>query len=271
MAINSSLKRFAIIPIALGFLSTGWIFAQGQGANNSEATITNTGTTDIEGYVITVSRSGDATCKWRTANSSRQEFSDDTIRDESLRAKIPMPIVNKLFSDLDAVKSVSNLPDEPHAKNDTESITYVTYRGQTSPDLSSSGNAKKSALYDDVVQISLAFASKEDSDDIAPATPALTTRTITLADNNKTIELKVGQTIILDLGSNCDWAIAGMDQGLFDQQPSSGEKKTSARTYRVVAAGIMMLRLIGSPDCATEKSSDRTTIQEFQVAVFITQ
>lgn len=270
MAINTSLMRFAIISIALGFLSTGLIF--GQDTNKSEAIITNRGSSEDPGYVITVSRSGDATYKWHSDNNDTEELAAETAISKSQHAKIPMPIVNKLFGDLDAVSSVSNLPDEHQThSNALETVTYITYRGQTSPDLSNSDDTTKSILYDDIAQVSLAFASKEDDDDAAPTAPAQTTRRITLADNNSTIELSVGQTLVVDLGGGCDWAVAGMDQGLLDQVRTSADSKDARQAYRVTSAGIMILRMIGGPNCVIDKSSDATGPQEFQVAIFVRQ
>ena len=270
MATKTLLIRFARISTFLAFLSTGLIIVQGQGTNNSEAIITNTGSSEDPGYVITVSRSGDATYKWRSDNNDFQEIAAQTAISKSLRAKIPMPIVNKLFADLDTVSSVSNLPDEhPDHSDALETVTYITYRGQTSPDLSNSDNTTKSALYDDIAEVSLAFASKEDADDAVPTPPAQTTRRITFSDNDTTIELSVGQTIVVDLGSSCDWAVAGMDQGLLDQIETGADNKDGRRAYRVVSSGIMVLRMTGGPNCVVDKSSGATGPQDFQVAIFV--
>lgn len=111
-----------------------------------DALIENSGSTNTSGYMIYVSPSGRA--QFATYGGSTSTDVHFTT------AKLGKEQVNSLFHSLAAAMPLSSLP----AGHGMRSVsfgtrTFVTYRGQTSPDLTFAGDPRVVALKSDVAAI----------------------------------------------------------------------------------------------------------------------
>lgn len=64
---------------------------------------------------------------------------------------------------------------------------------------------------------------------------------ITLSDNNKTVELKVGSKITLNLGDLYDWQLSFSDNSILNQDVQG--------VYKAVKTGDIVLTAVGDPKC----------------------
>lgn len=79
-------------------------------------------------------------------------------------------------------------------------------------------------------------------------TPDNLDKTITLSDNNKMVEMKVGSKITLNLGDVYDWQISFSDNSILVQELMTGEKGFQG-VYAAVRAGEVVLTAVGDPKC----------------------
>jgi|SRR5579863_1314941 hypothetical protein len=115
------------------------------------AVIVNSGSTNTAGFRIVVERSGNAEF---TAGPPRPNRPDE--KPKQMRRKLPDPLVERLYSDLDAAKPLSSLPSQRCAKSASFGTKLtIEFGGQESPDLSCGpgDNAKLQALARDANEI----------------------------------------------------------------------------------------------------------------------
>ncbi len=112
------------------------------------ATITNSGSTNTAGYKISVTLTGS---KYSIAaiSDDGQTRNHDTGNRPARLAK-----VRRLFTDLDAAKPLSALP----VRHGMRSVSFgtrttITYKGQTSPDLTFASDPRTVALKADMVAL----------------------------------------------------------------------------------------------------------------------
>ena len=99
------------------------------------AVIVNTGSTNTKGYQITVSSTGGA-------------------RMDGKALGLPIAMNKQLFHDLAAAMPLSGLPARHGMRSASFGTrTFVTYKGQQSPDLTFGGDARASALKADIEAI----------------------------------------------------------------------------------------------------------------------
>jgi len=108
------------------------------------ATIENTGSTNTTGYKITVTQTGNSF--HAEAASTGGDHNSEAGNKEPLRSQ-----VRKLFTDLAAAMPLTSLP----ARHGMRSVsfgttTYITYKGQRSPDLTFGGSPRADALKADI-------------------------------------------------------------------------------------------------------------------------
>lgn len=115
------------------------------------AIIENTGSTNTQGYRITVTTSGTVTYSMtgRTGAMPAAEVRQGTV---------PRSVTISLFHDLDNAMPLTDLP----ARHGMRSIsfgtrTFITYKGQRTPDLTFGGDARASALKADIDAITQAL------------------------------------------------------------------------------------------------------------------
>jgi hypothetical protein len=84
------------------------------------------------------------------------------------------------------------------------------------------------------------------------ATPAASPsgmRTVTLADAGQTIELAVGETFLLALGSEYDWTVTVADPSIVSREVNVATIRGSQGLYRANRPGRTTLTAIGDPPC----------------------
>jgi len=120
-------------------------------APSETATIENTGSTNTTGYKITVTQSGNSF--HAEAASTGGDHNSEAGNKELLRSQ-----VRKLFTDLAAAMPLTSLPVR-HGMRSVSfgTSTFITYKGQRSPDLTSGGSPRANALKADVDAITKAL------------------------------------------------------------------------------------------------------------------
>jgi hypothetical protein len=73
--------------------------------------------------------------------------------------------------------------------------------------------------------------------------------TITLADNGKTIELKVGDRFLLKLGNGYVWNISITDETIISRVKNITVVKGAQGVYQALKAGTTDLVAVGDPPC----------------------
>ena len=116
-----------------------------------EALIVNTGSTNARGYRIYVEPSGRV--RYVLANRG------NTTQSQQLRGgKVTKAQAGKLFRDLTLARPLSKLPAGHGVKSVSfGTSTFITYRRQSTPDLSFPVNAQARALADDARAIAAAL------------------------------------------------------------------------------------------------------------------
>jgi hypothetical protein len=110
------------------------------------ATITNTGSTNTSGSKIDVYSSGTASCQ--------PIYRRRPIMAIATTDRLPRRMFIKLMHDLNAAMPLSSLPVRHGMRSVSFGTrTYITYKGQSSPDLTFGGNAQVKALLDDIIAI----------------------------------------------------------------------------------------------------------------------
>lgn len=107
-----------------------------------DALILNTGSTNTTGYLVYVSPKGSAQIYIRTMHSGGDNFAV---------AALPQSQVKKLFHDLTAAMPLTKMHTRRGMRSTSfGTATYITYKGQRSPDLTFGGDARANALKADI-------------------------------------------------------------------------------------------------------------------------
>jgi hypothetical protein len=115
------------------------------------AVIENTGSTNTQGYRITISATG-------KAEYMATERRGSVVEGKAQSVTVGASLAQRLLRDLKAAMPLSTLPVRHGMKSASfGTSTYVEYQGQRSPDLSFPGNAKAQALHDDAGDIARAL------------------------------------------------------------------------------------------------------------------
>ena len=85
----------------------------------------------------------------------------------------------------------------------------------------------------------------------ASAEPAPASLVITQADNGRTLQLAVGQQLLVDLGSTLDWVVTVADQGVVGRVPGVLVIRGAQGLYVARGPGTTLLSAVGSPICAS--------------------
>ena len=85
----------------------------------------------------------------------------------------------------------------------------------------------------------------------ASAEPAPASLVITQVDNGRTLQLAVGQQLLVDLGSTLDWAVTVADQGVVGRVPGVLVIRGAQGLYVARGPGTTLLSAVGSPICAS--------------------
>lgn len=120
-------------------------------APSETATIENTGSTNTTGYKITVTQTGNSF--HAEAVSTGGDHNGEAGNKEPLRSQ-----VRKLFTDLAVAMPLTSLPAHHGVRSVSfGTTTFITYKGQRSPDLTFGGNPRADALKADVAAITQAL------------------------------------------------------------------------------------------------------------------
>jgi hypothetical protein len=136
-----TLPKFALIATGLLALAGAAAAQQRHGPLPVEtATIENSGSTNTTGYTIAVSSAGTAS----VGGAAMQP--------------LPKAVASKFFADLKAAGSLASLP-AGHGMHSASfgTRTWLTYRGQRSPDLTFPGDSRGAALKSDILSITEAL------------------------------------------------------------------------------------------------------------------
>jgi len=262
--------RKLVLLISFLFLYAGIspFFVKGQNVHQDEVLIVNTGTSSNNPYQITVSKSGHATFTKLPRPEHKIAVETTLMLDspsEPESAQIPAALVVRFFLDLNSSFPLSKLPVERcDPQGSPGSATYISYGSQRTPDLSCSKNRNSRALYDDVIAITMLFVTKTG---LIASDHSSGIRRITMADNEKTVQLHVGQTVRIALSSDYDWALEGYDQRIFNRLTDTSMPADSQGSYRVMSPGQMTLRAMGQPHCAPNQTSCGMALQYFTVTL----
>ena len=124
------------------------------------ATIVDSGSTNTVGFRIVVQRSGKA--EWIT--TSRRYGSQAGEGSKTKQQQLSHALIDRLFSDLNAVRPLSSIPKQGCMKSASFGTTRaIEFDGQRTPDLTcgGGGNAKVQALIQDVNEIVELFPTKQ--------------------------------------------------------------------------------------------------------------
>lgn len=115
-------------------------------ASKQYAIIQNSGSTNTTGYYLMLSNQG----IWQA--SDQKDSPSLTV------PKNQMPLVAKLFHDLKAAMPLTSLPAGHGARSASFGTeTYVTYKGQQSPDLTFASDLRTAALKADIAALTSAL------------------------------------------------------------------------------------------------------------------
>jgi hypothetical protein len=123
------------------------------------AIIVDSGSTNTAGFRIMVQRSGGAVC---VKTPRRYAGHVDEKANTKRQQQLSHALVDRLFSDLEALKPFSSIPERSCMKSASFGTTRVIEFGsERTPDLScgSGGNIKLQTLIDDVNEIVKLFAT----------------------------------------------------------------------------------------------------------------
>ncbi|MFA5188040.1 MAG: hypothetical protein WC460_01615 [Patescibacteria group bacterium] len=82
-----------------------------------------------------------------------------------------------------------------------------------------------------------------------PINTSAGSQTVTLADNNKTITLKIGETFLLNLGEFYNWDISISDQNIISRVVNILVIRGAQGVYKAKTAGTVTLSATGTPTC----------------------
>ncbi len=105
----------------------------------------------------------------------------------------------------------------------------------------------------------------------AAGTPAATGEApaVTLADDSKTITLKVGQTFLLDLGSDMNWTPNVVDQKVVSRVIGITVIKGAQGVYQADAPGTTQLMATGQAPCRLAKPACAVPDRLFSVTIVV--
>jgi len=99
--------------------------------------------------------------------------------------------------------------------------------------------------------------------------PAASSQTVTLADNGKTITLRVGDSFLLQLGEDYNWTPAVDDQTIVSRANSITVAQGTQGVYDALKAGKTTLTAAGDPPCLqlTPPCKRPSIVFEIQIVV----
>ena len=80
-------------------------------------------------------------------------------------------------------------------------------------------------------------------------TPAAQSREVTLADKDATVEMKVGDRFLLNLGDFYDWSLNVADTSILDRVKNIAVIKGAQGVYEALKPGRTTLSATGDPAC----------------------
>lgn len=95
-------------------------------------------------------------------------------------------------------------------------------------------------------------------------------RELTLADTGRTIVLRVGQTVALDLGRSQVWSPRSGNPGVVAPVPGRAPAPGLQGVYRALAPGVTTITAVGRPRCAPGGACPMYILR-FQVTVRVTR
>lgn len=111
--------------------------------------------------------------------------------------------------------------------------------------VSSPAQINQSAISTSTSQ-STASTSSENS---SSTSEILTSQTITLADNNRTIDMRAGDTFLLKLGENMDWVITIDNPAIISREVNVLVIRGAQGIYRALKPGKAVLKATGDLPC----------------------
>jgi hypothetical protein len=93
--------------------------------------------------------------------------------------------------------------------------------------------------------------------------------TITLADNGKTIEMKVGDTALLKLGYEYDWNISITDESILSRVKNIMVINGAQGVYQALKAGTTVMSISGDPVCRVSTPPCMMPSIQFQVTIVV--
>lgn len=93
--------------------------------------------------------------------------------------------------------------------------------------------------------------------------------TITLADNGKTIGMKVGDTVLLKLGYEYDWNITIADETIISRVKNIMVINGAQGVYQALKAGTTVMSISGDPACRASTPPCMMPSMLFQVTIVV--
>ena len=93
--------------------------------------------------------------------------------------------------------------------------------------------------------------------------------TITLADNGKTIEMKVGDTALLNLGDLYDWNISIANETIISRVKNIMVIKSAQGVYQALKTGTTNMSISGDPACRASTPPCMMPSMLFQVTFVV--
>jgi len=142
------MKLFCLfLIISFGVIPVFTINSRGD-QGNVEVIVDNSGSSNFSGYRVIIEADGQVKVMDHGRSSINSAYKNGQYT-------LPVQVVRKLFSDLEAVMPLSGLESIGCAKSASfGTTTFVTYKGQTSPDIQC---MKSEAFIKDISQIMLAI------------------------------------------------------------------------------------------------------------------
>jgi hypothetical protein len=255
---------FAILALLMA-VSAPPSYAAGQG--KAKAEVMNTGSTNSPAYRIVISSSGHANYTVTGRRGVRGPSAANSSK--ATAVTLPASLTKKFFKDLGAAMPLSAMPAGQCAKSVSfGSSTYVIYRGETSPDITCPGDSKQQALLDDAQKIlRLLSSAKTTGGPESPGPP--TSHQVTIEDDNKTVEMKVGDTMVLHLGTDMDWTISQLDQSILKREIGVMPVRGSQGVFEVIKAGETQLQAAGNPPCRNATPPCEAPSRAFRVTFVV--
>ena len=151
MSTRSRIVLVGVVGVLLSALPL-WAKPAPKAVTDETAVIENTGSTKTSGYKITLLSTG-RTFRIVSVSNGSDDHKSETGNKEPLRTQ-----VRKLFTDLAAAMPLTTIPARHGMRSASfGTATFITYKGQRSPDLTFPGNAQAVALKADIEAIALAL------------------------------------------------------------------------------------------------------------------